>query len=42
MSDEIKHECAVTLLRLRKGAAFYREKCDAADFGGTKLSLLLE
>ncbi len=42
MSDEIKHECAVTLLRLRKGAAFYREKYGAADFGGTKLSLLLE
>ena len=42
MSDQIKHECAVTLLRLRKGAAFYREKYGVADFGGTKLSLLLE
>ncbi len=42
MSDSIKHECAVTLLRLRRGAAFYREAYGAADFGGTKLSLLLE
>lgn len=42
MSDSIKHECAVTLLRLRRGAAFYRETFNAADYGGTKLSLLLE
>ena len=38
MSDAVKHECAVALLRLRKGAAEY----GAGDFGGTKLSLLLE
>ena len=38
MSDAVKHECAVALLRLRKGATEY----GAGDFGGTKLSLLLE
>ncbi|MBQ0031570.1 MAG: amidophosphoribosyltransferase [bacterium] len=38
MSDAVKHECAVALLRLRRGAAEY----GATDFGGTKLSLLLE
>jgi amidophosphoribosyltransferase len=42
MSDSIKHECAVTLLRMRKGAAYYQEKYATRDFGGTKLSLLLE
>ncbi|MGN0854973.1 MAG: amidophosphoribosyltransferase [Kiritimatiellia bacterium] len=38
----IKHECAVALLRLRRSAAHYAEKYGATDFGGTKLSLLLE
>lgn len=38
MSDAVRHECAVALLRLRRGAAEY----GATDFGGTKLSLLLE
>ncbi len=42
MSDSIKHECAVTLLRMRKGATYYRDKYETRDFGGTKLSLLLE
>ena len=42
MSDSIKHECAVAFLRLRRNAARYAEKFGAADFGGTKLSLLLE
>ena len=42
MSDQLKHECGVALLRLRKGAAHYREAYGAADFGGVKLSLLLE
>ena len=42
MSDTIKHECAVALLRLRKSAAHYAATYGAADFGGTKLSLLLE
>ena len=42
MSDAVKHECAVALLRLRKGAAARAAACGAVDFGGTKLSLLLE
>ncbi len=42
MSDAIKHECGVALLRLRKGASFYRDKYGTCDFGGMKLSLLLE
>ncbi len=36
MSDSLKHECAVALVVLRKTA------CATGDFGGTKLSLLLE
>ena len=36
MSDEIKHECAVAMVVLR------RPPSAAGDFGGTKLSLLLE
>ena len=42
MAEEIKHECAVALLRLRRGAAHYADNFKAVDFGGTKLSLLLE
>ena len=36
MSEEIKHECAVAMVVLR------RPPCAAGDFGGTKLSLLME
>ncbi len=36
MSDDLKHECAVALVVLRKTT------CATGDFGGTKLSLLLE
>ena len=36
MSDEVKHECAVAMVVLRK------PPCAICDFGGTKLSLLLE
>ena len=36
MSDEVKHECAVAMVVLRKAAVA------TTDFGGTKLSLLLE
>ena len=42
MSDAVKHECAVALLRLRRNAAHYVEKFGSTDFGGTKPSLLLE
>ena len=42
MSDEIKHECAVALVVLRKDGGHYRAKYGAGDYGGVKLSLLLE
>ena len=42
MSDEIKHECAVALVVLRKGGEHYRNKYGTSDYGGVKLSLLLE
>ena len=42
MSDEIKHECAVALVVLRKDAEHYRAKYGTSDYGGVKLSLLLE
>ncbi len=41
MSDQIKHECGVALLRLRKGASYYRTTYGTSDYGGMKLSLLL-
>ena len=42
MSDEIKHECGVALLRLRKDLSFYRRKYGTFFYGYHKLSLLLE
>ena len=42
MSDAIKHECAVALVALRKDGAYYRTKYGTSDYGGVKLSLLLE
>ncbi|MBR1871337.1 MAG: amidophosphoribosyltransferase [Kiritimatiellae bacterium] len=42
MSDSVKHECAVALLRLKKDAEYYRAKYGMGDWGGAKLSLLLE
>ncbi len=38
MSDELKHECAVAMVVLRRS----RGNRPTSDFGGTKLSLLLE
>ena len=42
MTDELKHECAVALVVLRKDGEHYRAKYGSSDYGGTKLSLLLE
>lgn len=42
MSDSIKHECAVALLRLRKPQEYYRRKYGNADYGFSKMALLLE
>ena len=38
MSDELKHECAVAMVVLRRSLG----DRPATDFGGTKLSLLME
>ncbi len=42
MSDEIKHECGVALLRLRKDIPYYQQKYGTCFYGYHKLSLLLE
>lgn len=42
MVDELKHECAVALVVLRKNGEHYRAKYGTSDYGGVKLSLLLE
>ena len=42
MVDELKHECAVALGVLKKDGEHYRNKYGSSDYGGTKLSLLLE
>ena len=42
MSDQIKHECAVTLLRLRRGVEYVQRKYGTAYYGFQKLALMLE
>ena len=42
MSDPIKHECAVALLRLRKPAEYYVRKYGTENYGFGKMALLLE
>ena len=42
MSDPIKHECAVALLRLRKNPEYYQRKYGNANYGFGKMALLLE
>ncbi len=42
MSDALKHECGVALLRLRKKGNHYCTRYGTSDWGGAKLSLLLE
>jgi amidophosphoribosyltransferase len=42
MSDPIKHECGIALVRLRKPLAYYYEKYGTAFWGLNKLYLLLE
>lgn len=42
MSDIIRHECGVALIRLRKPLEFYREKYGTALYGLNKLYLLME
>lgn len=42
MSDAIKHECGVALIRLRKPFTFYQEKYGSAFYGIEKMRLLLQ
>jgi len=42
MSDSIKHECGVALLRLKKPLQFYKEKYGNAFYGISKMYLLME
>lgn len=42
MSEEIKHECGVALLRLRRNLNYYSKKYGSVYYGFEKLSLLLE
>lgn len=42
MSDEIKHECGLAFIRLRKPFSFYQQKYGSALYGLTKLYLLME
>ncbi|MCX6271648.1 MAG: amidophosphoribosyltransferase, partial [Bacteroidetes bacterium] len=42
MGDQIKHECGIALLRLRKPMEFYLAKYGSAIYGLNKLHLLME
>lgn len=42
MSDPIKHECGIALLRLKKPLHYYREKYGTAFYGLKKMYLLME
>lgn len=42
MSDPIKHECGVAIVRLKKPLAYYREKYGTSLWGLKKLYLLME
>jgi len=42
MSDQIKHECGIALVRLLKPLSFYKEKYGTPFYGVNKLYLLME
>ncbi|MBC7607754.1 MAG: amidophosphoribosyltransferase [Burkholderiales bacterium] len=42
MSDAIKHECGIALLRLKKPLEFYKQKYGSAFYGIQKMYLLME
>jgi amidophosphoribosyltransferase len=42
MSDQIKHECGIAVIRLLKPLTYYREKYGTALYGLNKLYLLME
>ncbi len=42
MSDAIKHECGIALIRLKKPLSFYKEKYGTAFYGVNKMYLMME
>lgn len=42
MSDAIKHECGIALIRLRKPLEYYKEKYGSAFYGVNKMYLMME
>jgi amidophosphoribosyltransferase len=42
MSDQIKHECGIALIRLKKPLSYYQEKYGTWQYGVNKLYLLME
>jgi amidophosphoribosyltransferase len=42
MSDKIKHECGIALIRLRKPTSYYLSKYGTSFYGANKLYLLME
>jgi amidophosphoribosyltransferase len=42
MSDQLKHECGIALIRLLKPLAFYKEKYGTAFYGINKMYLMME
>ena len=42
MSELIKHECGIALIRLRKPLEYYKEKYGTWQYGLNKLYLLME
>jgi len=42
MSDAIKHECGIALIRLKKPLQFYKEKYGTAFYGVNKMYLMME
>ena len=42
MSDPIKHECGIALLRLKKPLQFYLDKYGTAFYGLSKMHLMME
>ena len=42
MSESIKHECGIALIRLKKPLSYYQEKYGTWQYGINKLYLLME
>jgi len=42
MSEQIKHECGIAMIRLRKPLSFYQDKYGTALYGLNKLKLLMQ